>query len=102
MCYQRSTNNTLLCRASRRPRSGSSPGPSSATLSCPADWSPGCCSSCGRERWGLVLLYCSTVSAVQVLLLCEVIPIPHFSITEQVLNPQQDKFILKGNPESPV
>ena len=48
------------------------------------------------------LLYCSAISAVQVLLLCEVIPIPHFSITEQVLNPQQDKFILKGNPESPV
>jgi len=37
-----------------------------------------------------------------VLLLCEVIAIPHFNITEQILNVNQDKFILKGNPESPV
>ena len=56
----------------------------------------------GEVGAGLALLQYYIISAVQVLLLCEVIPIPHFSITEQVLNPQQDKFILKGNPESPV
>ena len=38
----------------------------------------------------------------EVLLLCEVIAIPHFNITEQVLNVNHDKFILKENPESPV
>ena len=38
----------------------------------------------------------------EVLLLCEVIAIPHFSMSEQVLNMNQDKFILKGNPETPV
>ena len=37
-----------------------------------------------------------------VLLLCEVIAIPHFNITEQILNVNQDKFILKDSPESPV
>ena len=38
----------------------------------------------------------------EVLLLCEVIAIPHFNITEQVMNVNQDKFILNGNPTSPV
>ena len=38
----------------------------------------------------------------EVLLLCEVIAIPHFNITEKVMNVNQNKFILKGNPESPV
>ena len=38
----------------------------------------------------------------EVLLLCEVIPLPHFSISEQILNFNHDKFILKPQPESPV
>jgi len=38
----------------------------------------------------------------EVLLLCEVIPMPHFNITEQIVNVNHDKFILKAHPESPV
>ena len=37
-----------------------------------------------------------------VLLLCEVIALPHFSLTEQIINVNHDKFILKASPESPV
>ena len=37
-----------------------------------------------------------------VLLLCEVIALPHFSLTEQIINVNHDKFILKATPESPV
>lgn len=38
----------------------------------------------------------------EVLLLCEVIPLPHYTITEQVLNLAHNKFIIKANNESPV
>lgn len=35
-------------------------------------------------------------------LLCEVHALPHFNITEEVVNPAANKFILKVNPETPV
>jgi len=38
----------------------------------------------------------------EVLLLCEVVPLPHFTITEQVLNLAHNKFVIKPNIESPV
>ena len=38
----------------------------------------------------------------EVLLLCEVVPLPHFNISEQIVNMNHDKFILKARPESPV
>jgi len=38
----------------------------------------------------------------EVLLLCEVIALPHFTIKEQVLNLAHNKFVIKANNESPV
>merc|ERR1711953_94773 len=38
----------------------------------------------------------------EVLLLCEVVALPHYSITEQVLNLAHNKFVIKPNNESPV
>jgi len=38
----------------------------------------------------------------EVLLLCEVVALPHYSITEQVMNLAHNKFVIKPNNESPV
>jgi vang-like len=35
-------------------------------------------------------------------LLCEVHPLPHFNISEEVIDPRCNKFLLKMNPETPV
>jgi len=38
----------------------------------------------------------------EVLLLCEVVALPHYSISEQVMNLAHNKFVIKPNNESPV
>jgi vang-like len=35
-------------------------------------------------------------------LLIEVHPLPHLNITEEVIDPRSNKFLLKLNPETPV
>lgn len=35
-------------------------------------------------------------------LMCEVIRLPHFNITEEIIDDASNKFLLKGNSETPV
>ena len=35
-------------------------------------------------------------------LLCEVHPLPHFSISEEVIDPRTNRFLLRQNSETPV
>ncbi|CAL4139156.1 unnamed protein product [Meganyctiphanes norvegica] len=66
----------------------------------------------GVQSWGLVceqLLSRSIGSGTifqlrqaDVLLLCEVTPIPHFSIAEEIIHPKSNKFVLRLNSETSV
>lgn len=66
----------------------------------------------GVQSWGLVCeqLLSRSVAAgtifqlrqADVLLLCEVHPIPHFSIAEEIIHPKSNKFVLRLNSETSV